>query len=202
MADKMYPGARADAGSHSERRVRPRWVFSKGDFTDEDLAWLGSAPTFAATKLQVDPNRDVKPILQVAPAFSGDPPRKFLVDRHEINGEVYCIRLERLNFDYGNSEFFDPHDTARIRLRPLIPNDRGYFRKPDGASAPWFGGGVNSLLWVDHPDGSGAGAFLVSLFPRGSPEASATVARAVEYVRREYGSEQPRAVALLSSASP
>ncbi len=43
---KEYNRSRDGKREH-RRAARPRWVFSKGSFTDEDLSWLGTAPAFS-----------------------------------------------------------------------------------------------------------------------------------------------------------
>ncbi|SFI05630.1 hypothetical protein [Methylobacterium brachiatum] len=69
---KEYNRSRDGKREH-RRAARPRWVFSKGAFTDEDLGWLGTAPAFTATGLNIDPTKDIKTQLQAVPVPGVDP---------------------------------------------------------------------------------------------------------------------------------
>ncbi|MGU3656811.1 hypothetical protein [Methylobacterium fujisawaense] len=88
---KEYNRSRDGKREH-RRAARPRWVFSKGAFSDEDLGWLGSAPAFTATGLNIDPTKDIKTQLQAVPVPGVDPN---LYDTGEI--------MQDLQFVVGNS---------------------------------------------------------------------------------------------------
>ncbi|GJE40447.1 hypothetical protein [Methylobacterium persicinum] len=122
----------------------------------------------------------------------------FLVGRFAKSGKPYHAWLNWFDFTHGNEHFFDLDDPTRIKLRPLISSDRLNPRRSECMSSCWFGGDVNSLLWADHPEGSGATAFLVHLFPRGDCEDPKNVARAICHARHQYGTSYPAAVALLT----
>lgn len=175
--------------------------------SDDDLTWAlaeaygrgrGSGDNKASPTAGPSANKAARPRYAFPKGFFTDEFRTgFLVGRSASSGEAYHVWLNGFDFAHGNAHFFDPDDPARIKLRPLIGSDRLNPRRSESMSSCWFGGDVNSLLWADHPEGGGATVFLVSLFPRGVCEDPATVARAIEYARREYGAAYPAAVALL-----
>ena len=84
---KEYNRSRDGKREH-RRAARPRWVFSKGAFTDEDLSWLGSAPAFSATGLNIDPTKDIKTQLQAVPVPGVDPN---LYDVGEIMADLQYV---------------------------------------------------------------------------------------------------------------
>jgi hypothetical protein len=84
---KEYNRSRDGKREH-RRAARPRWVFPKGAFSDEDLDWLGTAPAFSATGLQMDPNKDIKQVLQPIPVPGVDPN---LYDVGEIMADMQYV---------------------------------------------------------------------------------------------------------------
>lgn len=84
---KEYNRSRDGKREH-RRAARPRWVFSKGSFTDEDLSWLGTAPAFSATGLNIDPTKDIKTQLQAVPVPGVDPN---LYDVGEIMADLQYV---------------------------------------------------------------------------------------------------------------
>jgi hypothetical protein len=81
-----------DGKREHRKAARPRWVYPKGAFPDEDLDWLASAAAFTATGLNMDPNRDIKTVLQSVPVPGVDP------NLYDV-GEI----MQDLQFVVGNS---------------------------------------------------------------------------------------------------
>jgi hypothetical protein len=84
---KEYNRARDGKREH-RRAARPRWVYPKGAFGEEDLDWLATAGPFTATPLNMDPNKDIKTVLQAVPIPGVDPN---LYDTGEIMSDMQAV---------------------------------------------------------------------------------------------------------------
>lgn len=84
---KEYNRSRDGKREH-RRAARPRWVYPKGAFEDDDLDWLASSSAFTATGLKMDPSRKIQEILQVVPVPGVDPN---LYDVNEIMSDMSLV---------------------------------------------------------------------------------------------------------------
>lgn len=65
---------RSRQGLREHRQAsRPRWVFPKGAFDEEDQTWLSTAEPHTATGLNMDPGTEIGKVLQPVPTAGVDP---------------------------------------------------------------------------------------------------------------------------------
>lgn len=74
MLDMQREHNRSRQGKREHRdAARPRWGYAKGSIVDEDIAKIGKVKAFEAIPLNIDPQTELKKILQAFPVPGVDP---------------------------------------------------------------------------------------------------------------------------------